>query len=100
MADRKKYFDSFRIMSPDGDEIDIKLYTKSTRNYNYEYATAERGLAYVAEGSYRWMNRPWQSYDFDVALGHMCRGWPGKTKNSTSSTRRNATNGDAKSPHA
>lgn len=41
--------------------------TRHSRNYNYEDVTFKFGNV-TGEGTYRWMNRPWQRFDFANAL--------------------------------
>lgn len=47
-----------------------------TRNYHYEHVRIEqRDNAIAGEGSYRWMNRPWQRFDYASALIQAVIAW-------------------------
>lgn len=66
----KEAYDDFAsaIMS-DGTKVYASASTRSTRTYNYEDVEFEFG-AKKGRGTYRWMNRPWQRFDFADALKH------------------------------
>lgn len=51
----------------DGTLVSAVCWTSSTRTYNYEYCDVKVGNR-LGHGKYRWMNRPWQRFDFSSAL--------------------------------
>lgn len=75
----KKLIDTLTLKSPNGDSAMVRLSTRHTSYKNYEYAEAEMG-GRSFKGIYTWENRPWQRYDFEVALKHLCEKLTAATK--------------------
>lgn len=64
----KEAYDDFAdAIMRDGTKVYASASTRSTRTYNYEDVEFEFG-AKKGRGTYRWMNRPWQKFDFAEAL--------------------------------
>lgn len=64
----KEAYDDFAdAIMRDGTKVNASASTRSTRTYNYEDVEFEFG-ARKGRGTYRWMNRPWQKFDFADAL--------------------------------
>ena len=61
------YDDYATVKTADGKQVSASASTRSTRTYNYEDVEFEFG-ARKGFGTYRWMNRPWQRFDFASAL--------------------------------
>lgn len=61
------YDDNVTAKTVDGKQVSASASTRSTRTYNYEDVEFEFG-ARKGFGTYRWMNRPWQRFDFASAL--------------------------------
>lgn len=61
------YDDNVTAKTADGKQVFVSASTRSTRAYNYEDVEFEFG-ARKGFGTYRWMNRPWQRFDFASAL--------------------------------
>lgn len=56
-----------------GEEHEVSLFTTETRNNTIEHAYcpfAEK------EGTYKWVNRPWQSFDYEQAMLNMIDKFP------------------------
>lgn len=52
-----------------------------TKNYHYEDVAVETHTGkYVGFGRYRWLNRPWQRYDYDSALTNAMIDWKPELK--------------------
>ena len=68
----KKLIRTIIIKSPKGEDIVVYLSTRHTSYKNYEYAEASVN-GYELKGLYTWENRPWQSYDFDVAMDNLAK---------------------------
>lgn len=53
-----------------------------TKNYHYEDVAIEKsvGFSIVGFGRYRWLNRPWQRYDYDSALTNAMIDWKPELK--------------------
>ena len=64
---KESYGDSAFEVLADGTKVSAVGTTRSTRTYNYEDVEFRLG-GRRGSGSYRWMNRPWQSFDFAEAL--------------------------------
>lgn len=61
------YDDNVTAKTADGKQVFASASTRSTRTYNYEDVEFEFG-ARKGFGTYSWMNRPWQRFDFASAL--------------------------------
>lgn len=61
------YDDNVTAKTADEKQVSASASTRSTRTYNYEDVEFEFG-ARKGFGTYRWMNRPWQRFDFASAL--------------------------------
>lgn len=54
-----------------GIEHKVSLYMTRTPNYTTEHAFCEG-----KEGTYKWCNRPWQSFDYEIAMQNMIEKLP------------------------
>lgn len=59
--------------SADNGRVTAECWEKSTRTYNYEYVTLTVDTK-EATGNYRWMNRPWEKFDFASAFVEAAEG--------------------------
>lgn len=70
---RKTFIDS------KGEEHVVSLYMTKTPNYTTEHASCEG-----KEGTYKWCNRPWQSFTYEMAMKKMIellpKNWQPKAK--------------------
>lgn len=64
---KEAYDDYATVKTADGKQVSASASTRSTRTYNYEDVEFEFD-ARKGFGTYRWMNRPWQKFDFASAL--------------------------------
>lgn len=64
---KEAYDDNVTAKTADEKQVSASASTRSTRTYNYEDVEFEFG-ARKGFGTYRWMNRPWQRFDFASAL--------------------------------
>ena len=52
----------------DGKQVSVSCWDSHTRTYNYEHVELDIEGVGHAEGKYRWMNRPWQRFDYSSAF--------------------------------
>lgn len=64
---KEAYFTLGSATTLDGKQVTAYGSTRHSRNYNYEDVKFKFGNV-TGEGTYRWMNRPWQRFDFAEAL--------------------------------
>ena len=64
---KEAYHDMSSATMSDGTQVMATGSTRSTRTYNYEDVRFKFSGGH-GEGTYRWMNRPWQRFDFADAL--------------------------------
>ena len=56
-----------------GEEHEVCLFTTKTRNYTTEHAYCPYA---DKEGTYKWYNRPWESFDYEQAMLNMIEKLP------------------------
>ena len=75
----KKLVKTFYIKSPEGEDIRVYLSVRHTSMRTTEYAEVLDDMGEVTKkGTYVWINRPWQRYDFEIALTNLCEKLGGK----------------------
>lgn len=72
---------SFTFKDNKGNEHKVYCYMTSTRMYTTEHAECdyyddEHDVVGVAEGKYKWSNRPWQSFTYCEAMREMIKKLP------------------------